>query len=120
MNQRHERVRKLLLKEISKIILEEIQDPNIGFLTVVHVDLAKDLGFARVYYSVMGSAKEIRQTEEAINEHAREIKRLVNQSINLKYAIDLAFIRDEGLNNLSRVEQIFDEIKKQKPSEPAS
>jgi len=66
MHDRTERVASLLLQEISQVIREEIQEPGIGFVTLLRAEVSKDLQTARIHYSVMGSAEEQKQTDLAI------------------------------------------------------
>jgi ribosome-binding factor A len=55
---RPERVQEALRQEISRIVLNEINDPRLGFLTITGVELTRDLRFARVYFSVLGEDKK--------------------------------------------------------------
>ena len=56
---RMEKVQELMKQEISKIILQDLKDPRIGFVTVTAVDVSRDLRNARVYVSLMGSEQQI-------------------------------------------------------------
>ena len=51
---RVEKVQELMKQEISKIILRELKDPRIGFVTVTSVECTGDLREAKVYVSLMG------------------------------------------------------------------
>ncbi len=117
MQQRSDRVASLLIKEVSQVIREDIQDPNIGFVTFLRADVAKDLRNAKIYYSVLGSEDDKLKTDLAIQKSAKEIKRLVNDRIQLRYAIDIRFVREEGLDNAFRVEQILSTIRKERESQ---
>lgn len=123
MQQRSDRVASLLLKEVSQALREDIQDPNVGFVTFLRADVAKDLKNARVYYSVLGTDADKERTDLAIQKSAKEIKRLVNDRIQLRYAIDIRFLREDGLDNAFRVEEILNKIRKERdsrtPSEPS-
>lgn len=124
MQQRSDRVASLLIKEVSQAIREDIQDPNIGFVTFLRADVAKDLRNAKVYYSVLGGDDDKAKTDLAIQKSAKEIKRLVNDRIQLRYAIDIRFVREDGLDNAFRVEQILNTIRKERethgPETPAA
>ena len=119
MQQRSDRVASLLVQEVSQVVREDIQDSDIGFITFLRADVAKDLRNAKVYYSVMGSDEEKQKTDLAIQRSAKEIKRLVNDRIRLRYAIDIRFVREEGIDNAFRVEQLLDQIRKEKESKEA-
>jgi ribosome-binding factor A len=114
MQQRTDRVASLLLKEVSQALREDIQNPDIGFVTFLRADVAKDLRNARVYYSVLGTDDEKLKTDLAIQNSAKEIKKLVNNRIQLRYAIDIRFVREDGLDNTFRVEEILNKIRQER------
>jgi ribosome-binding factor A len=114
MQQRSDRVASLLIKEVSQVIREDIQDSNIGFVTFLRADVAKDLRNAKIYYSVLGSDDDKLKTDLAIQKSAKEIKRLVNDRIQLRYAIDIRFVREDGLDNAFRVDEILNTIRKER------
>ena len=119
MQQRSDRVASLLVQEVSQAVREDIQDSSIGFITFLRADVAKDLRNAKVYYSVMGSDDEKQKTDLAIQRSAKEIKRLVNDRIQLRYAIDIRFVREDGIDNAFRVEELLDQIRREKGSRQA-
>ena len=48
------RVTSELQHHISDIILNEIKDPRVGFVTVTAVEVTADLQTARIYFTVLG------------------------------------------------------------------
>ena len=58
-------MQEALRQEISKILQFEINDPRLGFLTVTKVELTKDLRYAKVFFSVLGTSKEKYKSLEA-------------------------------------------------------
>ena len=114
MQQRTDRVASLLLKEVSQALREDIQDPNVGFVTFLRADVAKDLRNSKVYYSVLGTDEDKERTDLAIQQSAKEIKKLVNNRIQLRYAINIRFVREDGLDNTFRVEEILGQIRKER------
>lgn len=66
MTQRTARLDELLREEISRIISREIDDPRVGFVTVTHVDVARDIRHATVWISLIGDADARRQSLKAL------------------------------------------------------
>ncbi len=55
------RVRKIqefIKQEVSRIILQELKDPRLGFVTVTDARITGDLREATVYVSLFGSDEE--------------------------------------------------------------
>ena len=106
---RPERVQEALRQEISKVALEEIKDPRIGFLTITRVELTKDLRYAKVYFSVLGGAKEKALALKGLNSAKGYIKGMVADRISLRLVPEISFRIDESIEH---TEEIYDLLKK--------
>ena len=60
---RVEKLQEAIKQELSKILLQDIKDPRIKFVTVTGVELTDDISLAKVYVSLYGTEKE---QEEAL------------------------------------------------------
>ncbi len=116
---RPERVQEALRQEISRVALEEIKDPRIGFLTITKVDLTKDLRYAKVYFSVLGGAKEKALALKGLNSAKGYIKGMVADRISLRLVPEISFRIDESIEH---TEEIYDLLKriKNKPTSPSN
>ena len=112
MKQRASQVSEELRKIISMILLEDITDPAMGFVTITRIELTDDLRFARVYYSVLGDEAQKKATAEAIADNKRCIKKLAIEKINMRYAMDIRFVLDESLEHGQKIDEIIKKIKK--------
>lgn len=118
MRQRVERVARTLTKEIGKAILEDLREPPPGFITVLRSEVTSDLKSARVIYSVMGNDQVRKDCEAFIRKYTKAIKRIVNDRLNLRYAVDLFFVLDTGLEHAFKIQGILNTLAKEKQSEP--
>ena len=116
MSQRSEQVAEELRKIISMILLQDLDDPRMGFVTITRIELTNDLRYARVFYSVLGDEEKVLKTQEALMENMRQIRRLAIGRINMKYAMDIRFELDKSIENSFRVDEILKQIKKEKGS----
>ena len=67
------RVRKIqefIKQEVSRIILHELKDPGLGFVTVTDARITGDLREATVYVSLFGSDEEKANTLAALKKPA--------------------------------------------------
>ncbi len=117
MSNRPERVAEYLKEEVSRIVCEELRDPRIGFVTILRVDITKDLRFAKIYYSILGSDKEKKETAEALRSGLGFIRRLISQSIKLRYLPEIRFVLDESAQYGIEIQKILDKINKEPKSE---
>ena len=105
LTQRQRRVNQLLQQEISGIILEEIQDPQIGFVTVTGVAVSPDLVHAQVYVSVLGDENKTQETMAALRGGAyRFIRGRLAERVVLKHIPELHFELDETARHAQQIE----------------
>ena len=114
MSQRSEQVAEELRKIISLILLQDLNDPCMGFVTITRIELTNDLRYAKVFYSILGDEEKINQTREALMENMRAIKKLAIERINMKYAMEIKFELDRSIENSFRIDAILKKIKKEK------
>ena len=55
---RVEKLQEAIKQELSKILLQDIKDPRIKFVTVTGVELTDDISLAKVYVSLYGTEKD--------------------------------------------------------------
>lgn len=108
---RVERVAQALKEEISNIIHDELKDPRIGFVTVTRVELTQDLRYAKIFFSVLGSEKEQKDTQEALESAAGFIRRLIAHRVKLRLVPEVRFIQDKSCEYSIHIQQELDKIK---------
>ena len=115
---RIDRVNELIKREISNMILKgEISDPRIALVTILSVDVSKDLHHARVRYSVLSDDPVIiQQSQQGLDSCSGYVRRLVGQRVELRYTPEVQFIYDRGIQYAAKIDQLLNEIKtKEKP-----
>lgn len=111
VSRRQRQVGELLHEEISRIIQYETKDPRLGFVTVTGVDVSPDLRQARVYITVLGDDTEIKNTLTGLTSAASYFRRLLGQSLSLRYVPELSFKLDTSLGYGLHIDALLDEIK---------
>ena len=119
MKQRASRVAEELRKIVSQILLEDLTDPRLGFLTITHIEVTDDLRFARIFYSVLGSAEQKEATAEALAEQQGFLRHLVAERINMKFAMEIKFEMDKSIDHSFRIDTLLKQIKKPDPQDPS-
>jgi len=118
--ERIKKVNELMRREISTIIQQEFQDPKLMFVTIVRVDVSRDLRHAAVYYSFLGEDKKLKEIVQTFERLSRYIRKLVGQRIRLRYTPELRFIFDKSIEYGARIEKAFEDIHEQTPEVPPS
>lgn len=111
MGIRAERVEGQLKKEISKILLEDLKDPRVGFVTITRIDLTGDLRYARIYFSILGDDKAKEESLKGIKSAVGFIRKLIAERIKLRYVPELYFKLDNSLEYSIKLEKTFERIR---------
>ena len=120
---RVEKVQELMKQEISQIILRELKDPRIGFVTVTSVECTGDLREAKVFVSLMGSEKQVKDCWSGLNSSLGFIRREIGKRIRLRVTPELSFALDKSLDYSAHIQELLLKIKAEdeaKHSEAAS
>jgi ribosome-binding factor A len=107
---RADRVSDLLKEEISQLLLREVKDPHIGFITITDVEVSKDLQVAKVYYTILGDEKQLRESAQALNRASRFIKRQLGKRLRMRYIPDIIFKYDHSLEYGNRIDDILSHL----------
>ena len=107
---RMERVNEHLKREIGDIILKEIQDPRLSFITIVSVETSRDLRQAKVYYSFLGKKEQLNSVKAGLERARGFIRKLIGQRLTIRYTPELVFIYDQSIEYGDRIEQALKEI----------
>lgn len=107
---RDKRVAEALRSEIAKIITTELADPNLGFVTVVGVRLARDLKQATVYVTVIGDEPKQKLTVEHLERARGHIKSRLADRVVLRYMPDIHFKFDDLLAQEERISEVISEL----------
>lgn len=106
---RTERLSEVVKQEVSKIILYELNDPRISFITIIKADVAPDFKKAKVYVSILGDEATQRKTLRGL-EHARGfIQAELGSRLKIRYTPLLEFCLDESVKKSMHISKLIDE-----------
>ena len=109
------RVRKIqefIKQEVSNIILRELKDPRIGFITVTDARITGDLREATVYVSLFGSDAEKADTLKALKSANGYIRSEVGKSLGIRSPPTIEFKEDTSLDYGMKIDKILRDIEK--------
>lgn len=104
---RVEKVQELMKQEISQIILQELKDPRIGFVTVTSVACTGDLREAKVYVSLMGNQEQVKSCWIGLNNSLGFIRREIGKRIRLRFTPIITFELDKSLDYSAHIQELL-------------
>ncbi|MCK5681751.1 30S ribosome-binding factor RbfA, partial [bacterium] len=93
--------------EISSMLLRDIKDPRIGFVTVLDVEVAPDLSNATVYFTVYGSDQERDDSLAGLKSTASYMRREMGRRLHLKRIPALHFRYDNTILKGEHIEGLL-------------
>jgi ribosome-binding factor A len=107
---RPSRVADQIRAELADLLMREVHDPGIGFVTLTRVQVSPDLQSARVYYTTLGDDAARRGTARALERAARFLRHRVGTRLRLRRVPQLRFLYDESIAGQDRIEQLLNEL----------
>ena len=105
-----ERIKEEFKREISAIF-REIKDPRLSpMVSVVAVEVTKDLKYAKVYVSVMGSQEEKQNSMQALKSATGFIKREIGARLNIRAVPQPTFVLDTSIDYGAHINDLIKQI----------
>lgn len=106
------RVGDMILKEISEMLIKgDVRDPRIEPVVLTGIKLTEDLGFARVYFTIIGDQIDKQNVIEGLQSASSYIKRELSRRVRIRKIPDLKFEFDEILQEGYRVDELLRKTK---------
>ena len=83
-SRRTRRVARSIREIVSRIVIYDLADPRLGFVTVTDVDVSPDMKRATVKLSVMGDATKADLCMKAVQRARGRIQREVSSALAMK------------------------------------
>lgn len=117
------RISSEVKREISKIIVNDLNDPRLtidAMVSVTDVEVTNDLSYADVYISVLGDEKNKDDVMEALDQATGYIKILIGERMRLRTMPEFRFKFDESIERGAYMDKLIAEtIAKDKKSNEA-
>ena len=104
---RIEKLQELIKQEMSKMLLTDLKDPRIGFVTVTDVEMTGDLREAKIYVSIMGGAEQVKSSLEGLQSALGFIRREIGQRIRLRFTPEISFALDTSLDYGDHIQKLL-------------
>ncbi len=94
---RTSRIGDQLQKELASLIQFEVKDPRLGMVTINEVRVAKDLGYADIYYTVLGlddNAERLAENQTALDSAKSFLRHRLAKEVKLRVMPHLRFHYD--------------------------
>ena len=107
---RSQRVADYLQRELSTLIQREVRDPRVGMVSVTGVDVSRDIGYAKVHYTVLGAdyGDAAKESTEVLNKAAGFLRKQLSRDSNMRSVPQLRFYFDNSVGRGRYMEDLID------------
>jgi ribosome-binding factor A len=110
-NKRPKRVADMIKNEIALLLLRKVNDPRLTNVSIVTVEVTRDLRKAIVYYSVLGDEQHIKKVAEGLARAKGFIRSHLARELGMRATPNLVFKLDLSMAHQQEMEMLLKEIK---------
>jgi ribosome-binding factor A len=93
---RNDRVGDQIQRDLARLIQRELKDPRLGMVTISHVRVSKDFGYADVYFTVLAlgdqtEAEAIESSQAVLKNAAGFLRTELSRGLKLRVMPQLRF-----------------------------
>ena len=116
-NRRILRLNSLLKQVISDVIHKEVKNPHLPeFFSITHVEITKDLHYAKVYVSVIGEKQNKQEAIDALQSAAGFIGVAASKQVVMRYFPELTFVLDDSVEKQMQIDKVLSDIQDERES----
>jgi phosphoesterase RecJ-like protein len=108
---RTNKVTHAILEVLSDLLLQQVKDPRVGFVTLGGVKLNRDHSVAEVYFTVMGEGADPAQSLEGLKKARGFLQSRLGKTLGMRSTPELRFIYDESLTRSEALDGLLNELK---------
>ena len=109
---RPRRVGALLKRELSDLIARNVNDPNVGKLTITAVEVAPDLKNAKVYFTCWQADDNHEKVLSGLTRAQGYLRHCLRDRVDMRAIPALHFIYDESIERGNRISKLIDDALK--------
>ncbi len=97
------------------IVMGELSDPRLAFVTVTYADISKDLSYAHVGFSVLTEDQAMVRGAQAGLDAARgRVRWLIGQRLSIRHIPEIKFVYDGSISESLKMERVLDSLREER------
>ncbi len=107
---RAQRIALAIQQELGKMLQKDVKDPRIGFVSILHVELSRDLSVAKVFVSHLGTQEEADASLAGLRSATPFLRGEVARRLHLRLAPQLDFRQDSSIVESMHIQDILRQL----------
>lgn len=105
---RNQRLGNQVLRTLSELLRFETKDPRLKNVSLTSVELSRDLGVAKVYFSLLEPNVSAEPVAEALQRAAGFLRAKLGSAIKIRHVPQLRFVHDDSAEQAVRIGALID------------
>ncbi len=107
---RMDRTGEDIMRELTAI-LRTVKDPRVtGLISIVRVDVTRDLSYATVFVSAMDGLEAAKKAVKGLTSAAGYMRRELGAALKLRHVPELRFVADDSIAYSSHIAQTLESL----------
>lgn len=94
---RSRRVGEQIQRELAELVQRQLNDPRLGMVTISAVEVSRDLAVAKVFFTVLNSDHDARDTRKGLESASGFLRRELGRRMQLRVVPELRFQYDSSV-----------------------
>lgn len=105
---RNQRLGAQVLRTLSELLRFETKDPRLATVSLTMVDLSRDLGVAKVYYSLLNPDDDPKPVQEALERASGFLRGKLGRTLEIRHVPELRFVHDDSIARGAALGRLID------------
>jgi ribosome-binding factor A len=105
---RSQRLSAQILRTLSELLRFETKDPSLSTMSLTAVDLSRDLGVAKVYYSLLNPDDDPQPVQEGLQRASGFLRGRLGKSLDIRHVPELRFVHDDSIAHGVEMSRLID------------
>lgn len=106
-----ERMNEDIMRELCAII-RTVKDPRVSqLISVVHVDVTRDLSYATCHISAFEGAEKTAESVKGLKSAAGYIRRELGNRLQLRHVPELIFKADSSIEHSAKINKMLNDVR---------
>ena len=115
--------KEMVCKEIKRVtadlVLKELRDPRLGFVSVTKAEVSSDFKYAKIFFSVMGNERQQKKTMAGLRHAKGFIQKELSRAIRMKSFPEIRFELDDSIEKAFKMTQLLDKLAAERNAQEA-
>jgi ribosome-binding factor A len=118
MNERRiARIEKQIKERIATLLIHDVTDPRLGFVTICRVEVDKELHLCKVFWSSLGNDRQRRLSGQALDHASGFFRTEVAKILHTRTVPKIRFVYDESVVGAQRMQDLLADLKRARGEE---